>query len=137
MKVSEVQTDVKWVKVPSLITAHSCGFGTPFSDGMEYEDIPYEFVKNAKEPYIITAKGSSMEPVIYDGDKLIIDIKSQHKHNDMVTVFLNGDYLVKIFYQNNFSLYLKSKNTKFKDIKINEDDEFHVLGKVVGIYREF
>jgi DNA polymerase V len=128
---------IKTVKVPTLISAYSCGFGTPFQDGYEYEEIHEKFVEGVDSPYIITATGDSMEPDIKHGDKLLTELISQPRHRDIVVAVLNGEMLVKQFFQNNYSCYLKPLNTKYPERKLQEEDACVFVARVKAIvYRE-
>lgn len=128
---------IEYTSIPSLISAHQCGFGSSINDGVEFEEVPSEFVKNMKEPYLITASGDSMSPIIQPGDRVFVEQSTfQPKNGDIVAVFLNGEYLIKIFYYKNFTLYLKSFNENYETITIREDDSFQLLGLVVSIFRK-
>jgi SOS-response transcriptional repressor LexA len=128
---------IEYTSIPSLISAHQCGFGSNINDGIELEEVPSEFVKDMKEPYLITASGESMTPIIQPGDKVFVEKSTfQPRNGDIVAVFLNGEYLIKIFYFKNYTLFLKSANENFETITINEYDSFQILGSVTGIYRK-
>jgi len=129
---------IDYTKVPSLISAHKCGFGVSFNDGLEYEDIPTQVIDKMHEPYIITASGSSMYPVIQDGDKVLIERNKQPVNGDIVAVFLNGEYMIKIFdyKQDRLTLFLKSVNPEYKAITIGEHDTFQIFGVAVKFIRD-
>ena len=87
-------------------------------------------IKEIKEPYIIKVKGDSMEPHIKHDDDIIINFYSDVDNNDIAAVWLNGKCMIKVFCKNNWELILKSINPNYKDIKISEEDDFQILGKV-------
>lgn len=124
------------VMVPSAISAHGCGFGVPFNDGIEYESIYSGAVEGVKEPFVIVIDGDSMEPTLVAGDKLVIDHSAEPKRNDIVSVYLNGEYLVKRYEVRGFSVFLKSDNIMYTEIKIKESDNFEILGTGVNIIRK-
>jgi len=127
---------VDYVKVPTLVSAFECGFGTPFGDGYSYEEIPDDFVSGLKRPFVLIASGDSMLPNIMAGDRVIIEYAEKANHRDIVAVYLNGTFMIKVLFRNGFSLYLKSTNTRFSPIKIQEHDAFQILGRVTGVFRE-
>lgn len=131
------QQSIEYTNIPSLISAHQCGFGSNINDGIEMEEVPKEFVENMKEPYLITASGDSMSPIIQHGDRVFVERNTpQPKNGDIVAVFLNGEYLIKVFYFKNYTLYLKSINEEYETITIGEHDTFQLLGIVVSIFRK-
>lgn len=126
---------IDYTKVPSLISAHKCGFGVSFNDGLEFEDIPTQVIDKMHEPYIITASGSSMCPVIQDGDKVFIERNKKPVDGDIVAVFLNGEYMIKVFHRTEYNTYLKSINTEYDTINIGEFDVIEIFGVAVKFIR--
>lgn len=133
---SEPAPVVEFRNVPSLLSAHECGFSQPyFSESMEFMSIPEVLLDGIKKPVFINATGESMSPTIEPGDSLIIDLTNKVKHNQIISCRLNGQFLIKIFIQNNFSTYLKCVNPNFPERKLMPDDEFEILGKVARIIK--
>ena len=128
--------NIKLLKIPILISKYGCGQGTPFTDGIEYMEVPDVSVEGVKKPYVVVATGDSMAPYIIEDDLLVVDYKSAINNKDIVVANINGEMLVKVYFINNFSTYLVSYNERYKPIKINDWDNFEVLGKVVNIIRQ-
>src|SRR4029078_5569898 len=65
----------------------------------EYLEIPEEFVKNPDHTYAHRVKGDSMEPTLYEGDKLLIDCSDSAKYSGVigkiVLVYMDGGFNVK------------------------------------------
>ncbi len=120
-----------FVKLPSLISAFSCGFGNPYDDGYEFHDVPESVAKKAKDGYVIEATGKSMEPVITEGDKLLIDHDLQPQKGDIIVAHLNGDFLIKTYKPVNGQTILLSQNMDYDPIVVNPEDNFQVLGVVI------
>lgn len=122
--------------VPYLDSAHQCGFQQPFfDDGMDFIMIPEDFLGGIKKPLIINATGDSMAPTIENGDQLIIDLAAKPQHNDKISCRLNGQFLIKILFINNFSTYLKCINSEYEDHKIMPDDDFEILGRIERVIK--
>lgn len=130
------KTEITFVNVPMLHSAFDCGKGVPFNDFWDYIKIPDLFIKDLIEPYIITATGDSMLPEIKPGDQLVVDHRQEPVSGDKAAIWYNGNYIIKEIWQNNFSLYLRSLNKDYELIKVKEDDDIQILGKVTGIYRQ-
>jgi repressor LexA len=125
-----------FVRIPTLISSFKCGSDSPLNEGIEYELVPEEAIKDIKEPYMLIAQGNSMEPTIYAGDRLIVDVHAPTLSKNIVAVYYNGDYIIKRFEQRGFSVYLTSDNLQYNDIKIKEDDDFRILGIVRELLRD-
>jgi phage repressor protein C with HTH and peptisase S24 domain len=122
--------------IPSLIIAHQCGFNPLiYEESMEYLSVPEVLLAGIKNPFYATAAGDSMAPKIEAGDELLIDLNDNAKSGDIVTCRLNGSLLVKQFIQVNFSAYLRSLNKNHPEIKLNENDDFEILGKVIVVIK--
>ena len=77
-----------------------------------------------------------MEPKINDGDLLLVQDLPQ-LDSGMIGVFLlNEKVYCKRYHYNPITkeTVLKSLNTNYTPIHVNEDDNFRIIGKVVGIY---
>lgn len=72
-----------------------------------------------------------MEPVITEGDKLLIDHNLQPKNGDIIVAYLNGDFLIKIYKPVNDQIILLSQNMDYDPILVNPDDNFQILGVVI------
>ena len=99
-----------WIKLPSII-AKNADFGT--------------FVS-----------GDSMEPKINDGDLLLFQNIPQ-LDSGMIGIFLlNDNVFCKRYHYNPITkeTVLKSLNLNYKPIIVTDEDDFRIVGKVVGIY---
>lgn len=70
---------------------------------------------------------------IYSGDTLIVDTKSEPKNEDIVVVNLNDQTFVKRLVIAKDGTYLYSENASIKPYKVNNNDNFKVLGIVKHI----
>lgn len=120
----------------------SCGTGCMvFSEAKEKLAVTKDIITNysASNQYsIISARGSSMSPVINDDDKLVI----QHNLNEQIiddTVYLfryNDELFIKRLVKNVDQIVCISENPRFQDRIIEpKGDNFSIIGKVVGLFR--
>jgi len=72
-----------------------------------------------------------MEPVIIEGDKLLIDHDLQPQKGDIIVAYLNGDFLIKTYKPVNGQTILLSQNMDYDPIVVNPEDNFQVLGVVI------
>ena len=120
----------------------SCGTGCMvFSEAKEKFAVTKDIITNysASNQYsIISARGSSMSPTINDDDKLVI----QHNLNEQIiddTVYLfryNDELFIKRLVKNVDQIVCISENPRFQDRIIEpKEDNFSIIGKVVGLFR--
>lgn len=122
----------------------SCGNGTfVLSEQKEKLQIPRYCIKNYsgfKSYSVINAKGDSMSPYIMDKDRLIIEHWSGEQINDnRIYVFRYRESLfIKRLVLNLDQIIVKSDNKEYQTRNIEKDefDDFQIIGKIVGIFRE-
>lgn len=122
----------------------SCGAGTfVFSEQKQLLEIPRKLVSSYNGFYqysIINAVGDSMTPYICDKDKLVIE----HWHGEQIRdnkiyVFRYGDNLfIKRLVLNLDQIIVKSDNKEYpvRQIEKKDADDFQIIGRIVGIWRE-
>ena len=69
---------------------------------------------------------------IFDGDVLIVDRSIEPKHDDIVLVTLNDEFIVKLLYQRAGLTKLISENPIYPSLVIKERDDFAVWGVVTN-----
>lgn len=79
--------------------------------------------------------GSSMEPVLKNGDYLFVKVTTDIPNGSLSIWQVNGENFVKKFRSNGIP-YLESLNTDYDDITLDENDDIRPLGVVVDVYRE-
>ena len=120
----------------------SCGTGlTVFDETAEKISVTKDLITNyssSNQYSIISARGSSMSPVINDDDRLII----QHNVENQIiddTVYLfryNDELFIKRLVKNVDQIVCISENPRFQDRIIEpKEDNFSIIGKVVGLFR--
>ena len=121
----------------------SCGNGAViFSEEKEILSIPSSIISkysNNSSYSIIHAKGDSMEPFIYDSDKLIIEhLDGEQIIDNKIYLFCyKEEFFVKRLSKNVDEIIIKSENPSYanKSISSFEIKELNIIGQVVGVIR--
>lgn len=123
------------IKMIPLFESVSAGFGGYSDYALDYIPI---VANNENGNYVaIKVTGDSMETAIMDKSTVVIN-RDLPIYNNNVGVFkLNDCYYLKQKIIKDNEIILHSFNEFYKDIKINENDDFMELGRVVQIITEF
>lgn len=120
----------------------SCGTGLMvFDETSEKIAVTKDIISNYSQHNkysVISARGSSMSPVILDDDKLIIqhDIYEQIIDDTVYLFQYNGELFIKRLVKNIDQIICISENPRFEDRIIDpEKGNFNIVGKVVGLIR--
>ncbi len=103
----------------------------------EYFPLPEHFTANHNsEIFLLNVVGDSMiEAGIHDGDRVIVRKQNIAHNGDIIVAMTEDDEAtVKRFYKENGYYRLQPENTTMDPIYL---DAVTVLGKVVGLFREF
>lgn len=86
--------------------------------------------------FVCPIYGDSMEPDYKSGDYVFVKLTVELP-NETVRVFdYEGEVYIKQLIIEKDKAYLRSFNKKYRDIPINSDSDFRIIGKVVDVYRE-
>ena len=102
----------------------------------EYFSIPTSILGKKKEVFALTVSGESMINVgIYDNDIIVVERCKTAKNGDTVVAMTDeGEVTVKTFYKEKDHIRLQPENDTMEPIIL---DNVTILGKVVGLYRQF
>ena len=78
----------------------------------------------------------AMEPEYHDGDYIFIESTVNLNDGEIGVFELYGETYDKQLILEDDHAYLHSLNKKYKDMKVDADSDFRVLGRVVGRYSE-
>lgn len=108
---------------------------TAIQDDTETFPLPISFAKN-KNLFMLKVQGESMiNAAILDGDYIIVEEQKTATNGDIVVALVNGDEAtVKTFYKENGHFRLQPENDTMEPIIVNE---LSIIGKVVGVFRQF
>lgn len=119
----------------------SCGTGcTVFQESPEKisiskDSIP-DYSPNAKYS-VINASGSSMYPIIFEGDKIILKHwQGEQIIDDKIYLFTyNYELFIKKLVKNIDQIIIKSENKEYENRIITPNDTFKIIGRVIGLIR--
>ena len=117
--------------------------GTPilaFDDYRNTLELPKEMIRSAdpSETFILTIDGDSMiEAGIYTDDMIIVTKSFEYSDGDIIVARIGGDSAtVKRIYRENGHVRLQPENSAMEPI-IVEYEELEIIGKVIGLIREY
>lgn len=126
--------NIEMLRIP-ILSDVSAGYGKEaLEEATHWIKLPSVIAKNADFGTFVS--GDSMEPKINDGDLLLVQSIPQ-LDSGMIGIFLlNDNVFCKRYHYNPITkeTVLKSLNLNYKPIIVTNDDDFRIIGKVVGIY---
>jgi repressor LexA len=91
--------------------------------------------RGGRNLFALTVKGDSMlNAHILPGDKVIVQQTTHASTGEIVVALIEGEATVKTFRKNGNRVVLEPANPKYDPIVVNEDQDFRVIGKVVGVF---
>lgn len=120
----------------------SCGNGlTIFDESSEKITITKDIIDGYSTAYnysVISARGSSMSPVINDDDRLVVQMQNGEQiiDNSIYIFRYNDELFIKRLVKNIDQIVCISENPRFDDRIIDPAKcEFSIIGKIVGLFR--
>ena len=105
-------------------------------DNIEYIDVPSKYIDN--ENYVLKVDGDSMKnDGIFDGDFIIVKKINIAQPGDTVVAIVNGEATLKRYYIGLNGVELHPRNDNFNVIYLSPDDDLHIQGQVLGVFREY
>ncbi|MCB9026618.1 MAG: S24 family peptidase [Bdellovibrionaceae bacterium] len=127
--------NVFWV--PQFSAQVSCGlFGIADDHIEKYQSLDSRFIKNKASTFFFTAASNSMEPLIMEGDVLIVDRSVEVISGRVAVICLDGEMLCKRIVYRGGHVLLRSENPDYTDLLITEGMDLVVFGVVTSIARE-
>ena len=124
------------VSIPLIGTVTA---GQPIFAYENYEDY-YTFPTGefkGNELFMLRVQGTSMiDAGIMNGDKIIVRRQSTAENGEIVVALVEDEATVKRFYKRNGQIVLHPENEALSDM-IYEDGEVSILGKVIGLMRNY
>lgn len=111
--------------------AAGAGVSTPFTidDAFSPKEVPSNVVPSGADCGV-PINGDSMEPNYPNGSIAWVKITQEIEPSDVVIAILNGEPYCKIYQPDG----LHSFNEDYEIMRINEEDNFSIFGKVIGCY---
>ena len=94
------------------------------------------YMKRSENAFALKVKGDSMVNAgILEGDLVIVSPVQEVKNGETIVAMINGEVTVKNFEKKTNLVQLNPQNEKYQPIFVTDEDEFSVIGKVVGVFR--
>ena len=135
--IEVVEKDVKkeMINIPVLGTITA---GLPILAEENIEDVfplPIEHVRSNKELFMLHVKGDSMiEAGIHNGDLAIIEKTNYAENGTIVVALIDNEATLKRFFKEKDHIRLQPENNTMSPIIV---DNCTIIGKLIGIYREY
>ncbi len=126
----------KTVEIPVLGRVAA---GTPITAVQGFDEtftLPTSYVRS-RDMFVLKVQGESMINVgIFDGDFIIVNHQQTAENGEIVVALVNDseEATVKTFYKEKGHFRLQPENDTMEPIIV---EEVRILGKVVGLFRQF
>ena len=122
----------RWSR-PLIMCRVSAGFPSPAEDYVEGRiDLNRDLIKHPLSTFYIRVAGDSMTPLIEPGALLLVDRMVETKDEDVVIARINDELCVKkIRIEESGAIWLFSENEAYPPIRITEEMDFEVWGRVM------
>lgn len=88
--------------------------------------------------FFLKVQGDSMRNAgIFDGDFVLVKSQPMARKGEVVVALLDNEATVKYFYPEEDKVVLKPASETHAPILVENDRQFRVLGKVIGVFRWF
>ncbi|MDX1700180.1 MAG: transcriptional repressor LexA [Melioribacteraceae bacterium] len=100
--------------------------------------IDSSLIRRGNNYFGLKVRGDSMiEDGIFEGDTVIVKSQNSAKSNDIIIAMVDNDTTVKRYMQNMGVIKLLPANKNYQPIEISLQNDFSILGKVIGVYRTY
>ncbi len=120
--------------IPFVLSKVAAGFPSPADDYIETAiDLNRELIRHPFATFFVRASGDSMVGAgIKPNATLVVDRQLETKCGDIVIARIGDEMCVKeLFIDDKGQTLLISKNDNYPPIKISEDMDFEIWGKVI------
>jgi len=102
-------------------------------------NVDSSIVHGRDKVFALKVQGDSMiNAGILEGDLVIVKQQKEAKEGEIIIALLGDESTVKRFSQPDDSIInLIPENEKYSVIEVKDTDEFSVVGKVVGVFRQY
>lgn len=128
MRVRERLLDGEYIDIPYYDDKVAAGTGYQLNDGGYSLMRVVRTRQTDRADFVVTVSGASMEPEFYDGDNVLVHAQPDVYEGEVGIFVVNGNGYIKKKGKDR----LISVNRKYKDIFVNDYDEFYCAGKIVG-----
>ena len=115
--------------------------GAPILAEEHIEDlvpVPSEMVRSIAGAYVLRVRGDSMSGEgINPRDLVVVRPQETANHGDLVAVLLGDEATVKRIHYDKGSIRLMPSNPAYDPIVVTSEDNPRVLGRIVGLLRDY
>jgi repressor LexA len=91
--------------------------------------------RGGRHLFALTVRGDSMlNEHILPGDKVIVQQTTHATTGEIVVALINGEATVKTFRKTASKVVLEPANPKYDPIVVSHDQDFRIIGRVVGVF---
>ena len=96
-----------------------------------------ESLVGESETFLLRVDGDSMKGAsILDGDLVVVRSQDSARVGDIVAARLGEEATVKRFHSDADGFWLLPENEAYDPIRVDDREDFQVIGKVIGVYRQ-
>lgn len=91
--------------------------------------------RGGRNLFALTVRGDSMVNAhILPGDRVIVQQTTHATPGEIIVALIEGEATVKTFRKTSSKVVLEPANPKYEPIVITQDQDFRIIGKVVGVF---
>ena len=113
----------------------SAGFPSPADDHIEGKlDLNTHLIKHPSATFFVKATGDSMIGAgIHEGDILVVDRSLEPRNGKIIIAAVDGSLTVKRLVKKGKNAMLSPQNSKYKPIKLTENNDIIIWGVVTNV----
>ena len=100
-----------------------------------YFPIPSEYMPNKQTFMLFVHRINMINAGIFSGDYVVVEKQENAENGDKVVALVEDSATIKTFYKEKDHIRLQPENDFMDPIVISPDQQFQVLGKVIGVFR--
>jgi len=131
---TEILNSINEVPIVGRVAAGPAILAIENIDG--YITIDKRITKNSGNCFALKVKGDSMiNAGLFEDDVVIVNPQKNAANGDIIIALLGDEATIKRFEVRGNEIFLIPENAKYKPIRVNNREDFSIVGKVVGIIR--
>ncbi len=96
------------------------------------------FTDKNSDFFALKVRGDSMiKAGIFEGDTVIVNPKANIHNGEIIVALIGDEATLKRFEQKDNKIHLIPENDSFQTIVLNNREDFSIVGKVVGVFRQY
>lgn len=104
----------------------------------DFITVPNSMIRKSGKIFALNVKGDSMiNDGILEGDYLICKHQSTANLGQTVIAIVNNEATVKRYHKKKSHIELIAANENYAPIIVGPEDDFHIAGLVVGLFRQY